>query len=213
VDIRFAKVKIKVPQSQQVLFNIPDLTIPSGEKWLLQGASGQGKTTFLHLIAGLLLPDEGSIDIGPHRLNTLSDDERCVFRARNMGIVFQKLNLLDHLTPLENMSLVLKRTPAAHQRAQECLEQLGLGAKTNVRSSVLSLGEQQRVAVARILASEPSIILADEPTSSLDEANAERVMNSLFEAGRKATMVVVSHDHRIGKWFKKIVDFKKWVPA
>jgi putative ABC transport system ATP-binding protein len=213
VEVRFTKVKVRTPQTNELLFSIPDLTIPSGEKWLLQGPSGQGKTTFLHLVAGLLLPDEGSIDIGDKRLNTLSDDERSVLRAQHMGIVFQKLNLLDHLTPVENMSLVLQRSPAAGARALKALEKLGLGPKTHLRSSVLSLGEQQRVAVARILAAEPEIILADEPTSSLDEANAKQVMDSLFEAGRKATMLVVSHDQRIGRWFQKVIDFKKWVPT
>ncbi len=173
---------------------------------LIKGPSGQGKTTLLHLMAGLFLPAEGHVEVGGTRLTSLSDDERGVFRRRHMGLIFQRLNLINHLTALENIELGLQ-VKTDLRKAQQSLRSVGLQGRENERTSVLSLGEQQRVAIARVLTSEPQIILADEPTSSLDEKNASDVMDLLFEACDGKTLIVVSHDHRIEKRFSSVRDF------
>ncbi len=203
------------------LFVVPDLKIEPGERVLIQGASGRGKTTLLHLIAGLFLPSEGVVEIGGNRLTTLNDDERCELRRAQFGIVFQKLNLLEHLTASENVELALpKSLPSGKGTGRDeivaaALKSVKMTDHADDRAATLSLGEQQRVAVARVLAAKPAIILADEPTSSLDDENAEFVMSALLEAaspkqGQARTLVVVSHDARVKKSFQRIINFSEW---
>lgn len=209
MKITLKDIKVNLPVSGKTLFHLPEFEVESGHKVLIEGESGKGKTTLLHLIAGLFYPAEGEVLLGEQRLNSLSDEERCHFRRANVGIIFQKLNLIEHLTALENVCLALGSLGTA--RAQAALKAVGLKDHMHERSSVLSLGEQQRVAVARVLASDAKIILADEPTSSLDEKNAANVMDLLFEAAKHKTLVVVSHDHRIEKKFNTVVKFENMV--
>lgn len=206
-------IKVNLPGSGGTLFKLPEFSIESGAKVLIEGESGRGKTTFLHLIAGLFHPAEGTVEVGGHQLNTMNDEERCQFRRDHIGIIFQKLNLVEYLTPLENVLLSLGESARAREKAVTALKSVGLGERVNVRSSVLSLGEQQRVAVARVLAADAGIILADEPTSSLDEKNAANVMDLLFGAAQGKTLLVVSHDHRIERKFNTLVQFSDLVRA
>jgi putative ABC transport system ATP-binding protein len=206
MDISLSNVTVKVGAEQRVLFKIPSLAIKTDEKLLIKGASGKGKTTFLHMLAGLFTPNEGRIDIGGTKISHLDDEARCLFRRAHMGVVFQKLNLIEHLTALENIQLSLKREENL-ERAFASLKAVGLQGREHDRTGVLSLGEQQRVAIARVLAGEPSIVLADEPTSSLDEKNAFDVTELLLKACVGKTLIVVSHDHRIEKYFSEIKDF------
>ena len=206
LHISLARVAVRVGPDRRLLFQVPSLRIPSGDKVLVRGASGQGKTTFLHLLAGLLTPDKGKVLVGDRRLDTLDEEERCRFRRRHVGIVFQKLNLIDHLTALENVELALPRGET-RRKATEALQSVSLQGREHDRVSVLSLGEQQRVAVARVLAGRFPLVLADEPTSSLDEANAVAVMGILMDACSEKTLVVVSHDHRIEGFFPRTIDF------
>jgi putative ABC transport system ATP-binding protein len=216
VDITLSKIVVKIEpdmkiqnstQAPRLLFRIPQIKISSGEKVLIKGQSGKGKTTFLHLLAGLFLPNEGSVKLGDYELTKMSEDERAIFRRRHIGMVFQKLNLIDHLTALENTELSLAKDQK-NETAMKALQDVGLGGRENARTSVLSLGEQQRIAIARVLSSSKhSLVFADEPTSSLDEKNAFEVTELLVRACEGKTLIVVSHDHRIEKYFSRIVDF------
>lgn len=201
LPIELSNIRVSLPNGRQ-LFAIPEFNIPFGSHILIQGESGAGKTTLLHLIAGLFVPPEGEVRIGELALSLLSDEKRCDLRRKKIGVIFQKLNLLDHLTCAENVLL----SASSYQQA---LEHVRLAERAHDRVSYLSLGEQQRVAVARVLAQKPEIILADEPTSSLDEANTEFVMKSLKASAQGRTLIVVSHDHRIAGYFDKVINFKE----
>ena len=160
---------------------------------LLHGASGTGKSSLLHLIAGLMQPTSGDVRVGDRSLSTMSEPERSRLRRSSFGLIFQKLNLLSHLTSAENIALSIF-DPA---RVSWALEQVRMTAFANERVSNLSGGEQQRIAVARVLAQAPEILLADEPTSSLDDENAAFVADALKKAAKGKTLLVVSHDDRL----------------
>jgi putative ABC transport system ATP-binding protein len=210
MDVSLANVVVKIGPEQRLLFRISNFKIKSGERILIKGASGQGKTTFLHLLAGLLMPYEGSITLGETQITKLIEEERSLFRRQNIGIIFQKLNLIQHLTALENIELSL-RDRHQLEKALAALASVGLKGREHDPVAVLSLGEQQRVAIARILAGESNIVFADEPTSSLDEKNAFQVMELLARACENKTLIVVSHDHRIEKYFSKILNFEELI--
>lgn len=201
-QIHLQNVDVGLPSGKK-LFRVKNLQIPQGRHLLIQGRSGLGKTTFLHLIAGLFRPQQGSVQIAEKKLENLSDNERCDLRKKHIGVVFQKLNLLEHLTVAENIELVGKFS-------ESLLESVQLQGRANELCSVLSLGEQQRVAVARVLAQKPEITLADEPTSSLDAENAHEVMKALKSVTQGRTLIVVSHDHRIEKYFDEVLDFSRF---
>lgn len=147
-----------------------------------------------------MLPTEGSVVLDETRLSDLSDSARAKLRRDSIGFIFQKLNLLSHLTVAENVALAGGNEAAVLQ----ALTQIGLAELKSVRASLLSGGEQQRVAVARVLAQAPQIILADEPTSSLDDQNAQFVIEALKKAARGKTLLVVSHDDRLRESFTDI---------
>ncbi len=206
-------IQVDLPITSKLLFRLPSFTAESGHKVLITGESGKGKTTLLHLIAGLFLPSKGDVQIGGGRISSMNDENRSQFRRRHIGIIFQKLNLIEHLTAQENICLSTGETKSDQARATAALSSVGLAGRELERSSVLSLGEQQRVAVARVLASSAEVILADEPTSSLDEKNSAKVMDLLFEAAHGKTLLVVSHDHRIEKKFNQVVQFEKLIES
>ena len=183
-----------------------------GEVAALWGPSGSGKSTLLSLIGGLLAPDEGTIRItvangaGGHRelgVHALSERERVRYRRRHVGFVFQFLNLLPTLTVEENvlLPLELNGTPELAPAALARLTRLGIADKRERFPETLSGGEQQRVAIARALAHAPPLVLADEPTGNLDEANAERVADCLWEQVRNAgaVLVIATHNARIAE--------------
>lgn len=199
-DIHLVNIEVSLPNGR-TLFAIPHMSIPQGSHILIKGQSGCGKTTFLHLLAGLFSPKVGQVKIGEQDLSQMSDNDLCHFRRKSLGVIFQKLNILDHLTVEENIFLVSKDS--------DVLKKVQLADRKKDRCSYLSLGEQQRVAVARVLAQAPPIILADEPTSSLDQTNSEFVMKALKESAQGKTMIVVSHDERIEKYFDRVIDFKE----
>ncbi len=209
--MKIALRDIHVRVRAKTLFRLPALTFESDQRVLIQGESGQGKTTLLHLAAGLFLPAEGTVEAGKFKLTSMSDEQRCHFRRQHVGIIFQKLNLLEHLTARENVSLAIGESADARTRAEAALASVGLSARSGERSSVLSLGEQQRVAVARVLAGSAQVLLADEPTSSLDDRNATNVMDLLLTAAHGKTLIVVSHDRRIEKKFDLVLQFKELV--
>ncbi len=190
------------------LFKFSHLAISASEKVLIYGPSGGGKTSLLHLIGGLWKPTRGEVFCDGKNLCTLSDFELSEFRKNRIGFVFQKMNLLEHMTCAENLELVANRLG---ESAETVLRAVGLSDKFHVKAGTLSLGEQQRLAVVRVLLQNPAVILADEPTSSLDEANAKKVMELLLEASQKKTLIVVSHDSRLQKYFDRNLNFAELI--
>jgi putative ABC transport system ATP-binding protein len=177
-----------------------DLEVETGSFVAVEGPSGSGKTTLLALLAGLEQPDAGEITVLGHDLARLTATERARLRQRRIGIVFQSFGLIASLRAGENVALplVLADVPEAERekRARAALEEVGLTAAFGARIDELSGGERQRVGVARALAIEPAVILADEPTGSLDEENANGVLQLLTDAVRRrgASLVLVTHD-------------------
>lgn len=185
----------------ETTLNFPDVTVSRGESCAVVGPSGCGKTTLLHLIAGLLTPQDGSIHVAGQRMDTRSQRDRDRLRGRLIGIVLQQLRLVASLSALDNLLLAqrLAGRPVDRDAATERLVGLGLGEHLHRRPGALSQGEAQRVAIARALVGQPALLLADEPSSSLDDANAERVLQLLIEqaAEHNAALLVVTHDARI----------------
>ncbi len=213
MNVRLGALSVYLPGSHRLLFRLHPREISSGAKLLIHGPSGSGKTTLLHLIAGLFLPSEGYVFVEDQNLSFLSDEARCRLRRQKFGIVFQNLNLLPHLTALENVSLSLGKSTQKKEKSRNALAQLGMDAFENQMAAELSLGEQQRVAVARVLVAAPSIVLADEPTSGLDEANANAVASALLSLPGNPTTIVVSHDNRLRSHFKEVISFEEMVNA
>lgn len=183
-----------------ILDNI-GFTLQPRETAAIVGASGSGKSTLLALLAGLDVPSAGSVRLAGTDLFSLDEDARAALRARQLGFVFQNFQLLANLSALENVMLPLELQGRADARAQAAhmLERVGLAQRLGHYPRVLSGGEQQRVALARAFVVQPALLLADEPTGSLDFATGERVMELIFELNREAgtTLVMVTHDRTI----------------
>jgi len=211
MNISLSQIVVRLPGRDAPLFSIPSLEIPTGSRVLIQGPSGRGKTTLLYLLSGQFLPDEGTIHIGGHDVTAMDEDARSRLRRKHFGIVFQRLNLLEHLTAMENIGVGNSGSQAFESAAANALTRMGLAPQSNQRCGTMSVGEQQRVAVARVVATQPDIFLADEPTSSLDNVNAETVMEGLCAAAKGRTLCVVSHDARIRRFFDTVIDFEQWV--
>lgn len=176
-------------------------TFARGESVAIVGASGSGKSTLLSILAGLDTPTSGTVRLEGQDLFALSEDDRAALRAQKLGFVFQSFQLLGNLTALENVMLPLELAGhgAARQRAREMLARVGLAQREGHYPRLLSGGEQQRVALARAFVVEPAVLLADEPTGSLDFATGETVMQLMFELNRErgTTLVLVTHDRAI----------------
>ncbi|MCD2511940.1 ABC transporter ATP-binding protein [Comamonas endophytica] len=172
-----------------------------GESVAIVGASGSGKSTLLSILAGLDTPSAGTVRLEGQDLFALDEDDRAALRAQKLGFVFQSFQLLGNLTALENVMLPLELAGhgAARQRAREMLARVGLGQREGHYPRLLSGGEQQRVALARAFVVEPAVLLADEPTGSLDFATGETIMQLMFELNRErgTTLILVTHDRAI----------------
>ena len=184
--------------------SFPDIKT-SKENLLILGASGVGKTTFLHLLSGLLKPLEGEIDFIGTPISKLTMSEMDRFRGKNIGIVFQKPHFINSLTVKENLQLAQYISKKIDKtRISSLLESLGIEDKANKKTLNLSQGEKQRVAIALAIVNSPKLILADEPTSSLDDLNCDKVINLLKDqaAKYKAKLIIITHDYRLKKHFK-----------
>ena len=189
------------------------LSIAPGEFVAVMGASGSGKSTLLHLTAGLTKPDEGRVVVDGADLAAMSDAKLTRFRRRRIGLVFQAFNLIPTMTAEQNIVLPLLtdgRTGEAGGRADMLLERLGLESRRKHRPDALSGGEQQRVAIARALIADPALVLADEPTGSLDSVTGQSICRLLRELGGELgrTIVVVTHEPAVASWAERVVVMK-----
>jgi putative ABC transport system ATP-binding protein len=187
-----------------------DLTVQRGEFVALTGPSGCGKSTLLNLVAGLDLPDEGTIVVAGEQVSGQDEDQLARLRRRHIGIVFQFFNLLEGMTVLENVALAAiiagRKRKAAETRARDLLDLLGIGDKAAAAPGALSGGQRQRLAIARALANEPTLLLADEPTGALDSDGGQEVIELLsrLHAGGQ-TVLLVTHDSRVADAAGRIV--------
>ena len=192
----------------------PDFQCNKGEKLLLIGDSGTGKTTLLHLLCGLLRPQSGNLNIAGIDINALNDRQLDKFRGRELGIVFQQSHFVQSLTVAENLYLpaLLSGTDMNSSELQErthvLLNRLGVGHKSDARPKDLSVGEQQRASIARALVHFPSVVFVDEPTSALDDKSTEAVIQLLEDETLKAgaTLIIVTHDSRLKSRYKDQVE-------
>jgi putative ABC transport system ATP-binding protein len=192
------------------------LRVSKGEKVAIVGPSGSGKTTLLNLIAGTAVPDSGEVSTNGIMMSETSDAARRDFRIGNIGLVFQEFELLEYLNVLDNILLpyrisrTLRLGPDIRERAEALAKRVGLSDKLGRFANHLSQGEKQRVAVIRTLMVQPVLLLADEPTGSLDPLNKDRVLDILLQYAEQhgATLVAVTHDHEILDRFQRCIDIK-----
>jgi putative ABC transport system ATP-binding protein len=195
------------------VLNVPELHIADGEQVAIVGKSGGGKSTLLNIIAGIVTATSGSCVVNETDVTKLSEAKRDLFRAENIGYVFQTFNLIQGLTALENVMLAMSFTGKVkepHKRAKEVLQLIGLEAKHHSKPRELSVGEQQRVAIARAIANQPHILLADEPTANLDEANTDAVIKLLrgVASEEQRILVLVTHERDIAESFPRQINLK-----
>ena len=190
------------------VLDIPSFQLDAGEQAALIGQSGGGKTTLLHLIAGLLTPTSGSIRLAGIEMTRLSEQGRDLFRASNIGYVFQTFNLLPAFSALENVRLGMTFGRAQHSitRARDLLARVGLADRANYKPSQLSVGQQQRVAIARALACQPKLLLADEPTANIDPNSAEAVLALIRDSCEQenVALLMVTHSLAIAEQFSRV---------
>ena len=178
-----------------------DWEINEGEQWLLLGESGSGKTTLLHILTGILKPSNGDVNIDNTSIYNLSSKELDQFRGRNIGIIFQRPHLIKSMTIEENLQLAqsFANLQVDNHRIEEVLTSLDISSKKKAYPSELSQGQLQRISIARAVINKPALLIADEPTSSLDDKNASAVLKLLLEQSgiNQATLVVATHDKRV----------------
>lgn len=209
LEIRDLKKSYDEPSGNRLLIiDIPKLDIAQAEQVVLRGESGGGKTTLLHLISGIVKPDSGSIRLDGTELTEFSESKRDRVRAAKMGYVFQTFNLLPAFTALENVRLgmTFARKKMNLARAKDLMDRVGLSDRMNYLPSQLSVGQQQRVAVARALANKPRLLLADEPTANVDPANQDRIIELIQEVCRQESVAIlmVTHSDEISKRFERV---------
>lgn len=197
---------------RRAVVSIDHFALAAGEQFGIRGASGSGKTTFLNMIAGILKPDSGSVRVDGVEISALSEARRDRLRATKIGCVYQGFNLLQGYTCLENVLLAMSFGAGKDLGyAKALLERVGLANRHSYLPRQLSVGQQQRVAVARALANKPKLVLADEPTGNLDSRSAGEVVALLQQtcSERGAALLVVSHDREVLAKFSRVEDFAK----
>ncbi len=190
-------------------FRFPNIDLEPGEDLLILGESGIGKTTLLHLISGLIYPISGSVELSGTVLSNLSPGKLDRFRGKHIGLVFQRSHFVSALTLQENLALVqfLAGNQSDTNRIRKVLKDLGIDHKRKDKPHHLSQGEQQRASIAMAIVNNPELILADEPTASLDDKNCARVANLLKEqaSATDAQLIIITHDRRLKDLFKKSI--------
>ncbi len=209
---RLKKSFIAPDGAMHTVIDVPEFSLAEKAQVALSGESGLGKTTFLHLIAGILKPDAGTIKLAGREVSALNEPERDRLRALTLGYIFQTFNLLPAFTCLENVLLGMSFGPGVDRPfAEALLRRVGLGDRLGHYPRQLSTGQQQRVAVARALANRPKLVLADEPTGNLDHANAREALKLIREACSEngAALLLVSHDREVLAQFDPVIELSK----
>lgn len=203
------KKSFRQPNGEQVrILDLPHFALAGGEQAALIGDSGCGKTTLLHVIAGIIRPDSGRIRLNDIELTNYSEAARDAIRADHIGYIFQTFNLLPAFSALENVKLgmAFARKTVEHARARRLLERVGLGHRLHNKPRAMSVGEQQRVAVARALANRPMLILADEPTANVDPQNQKQIIELIRQtcSEENIALILVTHSMDVAHRFSRI---------
>jgi ABC-type lipoprotein export system ATPase subunit len=213
LEIRQLKKSFRTPDgSVNLVIDVPEFALADKAHAALSGESGLGKTTFLHLIAGILKPDAGTIRLAGQEISSLDERERDRLRALTLGYIFQTFNLLPAFTCLENVLLGMSFGPGADRKfAEGLLRRVGLGERLDHYPRQLSTGQQQRVAIARALANRPRLVLADEPTGNLDRRNGQASLKLIRETCGEngAALLLVSHDAEVLGQFETTLELAK----
>lgn len=190
------------------ILNIPRYHVEAGEQAVLMGRSGSGKTTLLHIIAGISQPDRGNVNVAGVNIAALPEAQRDRFRADHIGYVFQTFNLLPGFSALENVMLGMAFAGGSvdRQRAINLLERVGLGGRLTHKPNQLSVGEQQRVSVARALANRPRLLLADEPTANVDPGNQQQIIDLIRQTceEERVALILVTHTPEVASQFARV---------
>ena len=211
--INLNQVKFRYPgESNSSVLNLPSWQVQSGESVLLIGSSGSGKSTLLNLLSGILVPNSGEISVADHQLESLTDRQRDRFRATEIGYVAQSFNLIPYLSAIDNIKLMHYFAQSSGKQNNDLgIEPLLLELnipETQWQKPInqLSVGQQQRVAIARAIVNKPKLLIADEPTSSLDQHNRDNFMSIMMKAAddHQMTIVFVSHDLSLSDYFKRV---------
>lgn len=198
--------------SRETVVNLPDIHLENGENLLVTGLSGSGKSTLLHILAGILNPDKGTYEVNGTDVLSLSESVRDRFRGKHIGIVFQQMHLIQSLTVADNIHVAryMAGLSTDQKKVKTLCDSLEIGDKLHGFPDELSQGQKQRVAIARAVVNDPVLLLADEPTSSLDDLRSENVINLLKESAAisGASLIVSTHDSRVKKHFEKVLDLE-----
>ncbi len=190
--------------------DVAQLSVAKGEHVALVGKSGCGKSTLLNILAGMMLPDSGTVQVRGEEMTRMSEGQRDLFRAQHIGMVFQTFNLLQPFTALENVMLgsVFGHGAVSRQRAEHLLQRVGLADRLGHRPNELSVGQQQRVAICRALIHDPELILADEPLGNQDRATGQEVLDLLLQMAREGdrTVLMVTHDPQSAQQMQRVLD-------
>ena len=204
--IKITDVSKQFPNETAIDYN--DITFEKGKSYMLLGASGCGKSTLLNMIAGILSPEKGTIEISGEDMTKKSQKQKDKFRIEKIGYIFQDFKLIDEMTVMDNIG-ILRLEKVDISGIDSVLESLEILDKKNKKVKYLSGGEKQRVAIARAIVKKPEIILADEPTGNLNFSIGEAVIKQLVEISKGKTLIAVTHDERLGKYFDCTVDMNK----
>lgn len=204
--IKITDVSKQFPNETAIDYN--DIIFEKGKSYMLLGASGCGKSTLLNMIAGILSPEKGTIEIAGEDMTKKSQKQKDKFRIEKIGYIFQDFKLIDEMTVMDNIS-ILRLEKVDISGIDDVLESLEILDKKNKKVKHLSGGEKQRVAIARAIVKKPEIILADEPTGNLNFSIGEAVIKQLVEISKGKTLIAVTHDERLGKYFDCTVDMNK----
>lgn len=191
----------------KMVLDIDDFKMEPGSQVAIAGSSGGGKTTLLHCIAGIVTPDSGQIDISGTDIGKLHERKRDRFRANHIGYVYQTFNLIQGFTALENVMLgmLFSGKGVDKSKAEALLIQMGLKDRLHYKPSQLSVGQQQRVSIARAVVNDPELVLADEPTGNLDPASSEEALSLLKEVTKGKMLLLVSHEQDVLERFDRVV--------
>ena len=207
------KKSFRSPDGQlDPVLHVPEFSLQQHEQVALRGASGSGKTTFLHLLAGVLSADSGIVSLDGDSLHLMTESQRDQLRAGKIGYVFQSFNLLSGFNCLENITLAMNLNGSSDiNRAKSLLSDVGLWERKNHFPHQLSIGQQQRVAIARALVNRPRLVLADEPTGNLDPSNTDRSLKLLRKLCEQwgSSLILVSHDDRVMEQFEAQVEWEE----